>query len=70
MYRYAMKFDKPPLFAGLHCASFLGIVEILAALVFNNAGMHSCGDIQWLNDGKTFIGTNKYGNEKPLKNKR
>ena len=33
MYWYAMDFDRPPLFSGLHCASFFGIVEMVAGLV-------------------------------------
>ena len=33
MYRYATDFDKPSLFSSLHCASFFGIVEIVASLL-------------------------------------
>jgi len=33
MYWYAVDFDKPSMFNGLHCASFFGIVEIVARLV-------------------------------------
>ena len=33
IYWYAMDFDKPSLFSGLHCASFFGIVEIVVCLV-------------------------------------
>jgi len=33
MYWYAVDFDKPSLFNGLHCASFFGIVEIVVCLV-------------------------------------
>jgi len=33
MYWYAVDFDKPSMFNGLHCASFFGIVEIVACLV-------------------------------------
>ena len=33
MYGYAVDFDKPSLFGGLHRASFFGIVEIVAYLV-------------------------------------
>ena len=32
-YSYAIDFDKPPLFKGLHCASLFGIVEIVAGLI-------------------------------------
>jgi len=38
MRRDTMDFDKPFLFSGLHCASFFGIVEIVASL----AEMESC----------------------------
>ena len=38
MYWYGMYFGKPSLFSGLHCASFFGIVEIVACLV----GMGGC----------------------------
>ena len=38
MYWYARDFNKPSLFNGLHCASFFGIVEIVACLV----EMESC----------------------------
>jgi len=33
MYRYDTDFDKPSLFSSLHCASFFGIVEIVASLL-------------------------------------
>jgi len=33
MHWYAVDFDKPSMFNGLHCASFFGIVEIVAYLV-------------------------------------
>jgi len=37
-YPYMVDFDRPYLFSGLHCASFFGIVEIVAGLV----EMESC----------------------------
>jgi len=33
MYRFAVDFGNPSLFSGLHCASFFGIVEIVACLL-------------------------------------